>query len=155
MSLPPYPEPPPTFLLTPSLWVVPEHQLWVPCFMHRTCSGHLFYIWWYTWFSVILSNRPTLALSHRVQKTVQKTVFLLLSHIQDYCYHLSKFNIYALVYFIGVYLSDLLHSVSSKPQWGTITRQSGWLLSKSLQAINAGEGVEKREPSYTVRGNAN
>ena len=33
-------------------------------------------------------------------------------------------------------------------------RQSGWLLSKSLQAINAGEGVEKREPSYTVGGNA-
>ena len=28
-------------------------------------------------------------------------------------------------------------------------------LSKSLQAINAGEGVEKREPSYTVGGNAN
>ena len=34
-------------------------------------------------------------------------------------------------------------------------RQSGWLLSKSLQAINAGEVVEKREPSYTVGGNAN
>ena len=33
--------------------------------------------------------------------------------------------------------------------------QSGWLLSKSLQAINAGEGVEKKEPSYTVGGNAN
>ena len=28
-------------------------------------------------------------------------------------------------------------------------------LKKSLQAINAGEGVEKREPSYTVGGNAN
>ena len=27
--------------------------------------------------------------------------------------------------------------------------------SKSLQAINAREGVEKREPSYTVGGNAN
>ena len=26
---------------------------------------------------------------------------------------------------------------------------------KSLQAINAGEGVEKRETSYTVGGNAN
>ena len=37
----------------------------------------------------------------------------------------------------------------------SITHQSGWLLSKSLQAINAGEGVEKREPSYTVGGNAN
>ena len=32
---------------------------------------------------------------------------------------------------------------------------SEWLRSKNLQAINAGEGVEKREPSYTVGGNAN
>ena len=30
-----------------------------------------------------------------------------------------------------------------------------WLPSKSLQTINAGEGVEKRELSYTVGGNAN
>ena len=30
-----------------------------------------------------------------------------------------------------------------------------WLLSKSLQTINAGEGLEKREPSFTVGGNAN
>ena len=35
------------------------------------------------------------------------------------------------------------------------SHQSVWLLSKSLQAINAGQGVEKREPSYTVSGNAN
>ena len=33
-----------------------------------------------------------------------------------------------------------------------ISRQSERLQSKSLQAINAGEGVEKREPSYTVVG---
>ena len=33
--------------------------------------------------------------------------------------------------------------------------QSEWLRSKSLQAINAGEGVEKKESSYTVGGNAN
>ena len=32
------------------------------------------------------------------------------------------------------------------------SRQSEWLQSKSLQAINAGEDVEKREPSYTVGG---
>ena len=37
----------------------------------------------------------------------------------------------------------------------TVHGQSEWLRSKSLQAINAGEGVEKREPSYTVGGNAN
>ena len=36
-----------------------------------------------------------------------------------------------------------------------ISRQSEWLRSKSLQAIRAGEGVEKRDPSYTVGGNAN
>ena len=37
--------PSPTSLPIPSHWVVPEHQLWVPCFMHRTCAGHLFHIW--------------------------------------------------------------------------------------------------------------
>ena len=37
----------------------------------------------------------------------------------------------------------------------THAAQSEWLRPKSLQAINAGEGVEKREPSYTVGGNAN
>ena len=30
---------------------------------------------------------------------------------------------------------------------------SEWLSLKSLQRINAGEGLEKREPSYTVGGN--
>ena len=46
-------------------------------------------------------------------------------------------------------------NANQKPQGGTISGQSEWLRSKSLQAINAGEGVEKREPSYTVGGNAN
>ena len=36
-----------------------------------------------------------------------------------------------------------------------ISPQSEWLRSKSLQAINAGEGVEKREPYYAVGRNAN
>ena len=48
--------------------------------------------------------------------TESKTLFLtsvslLLSHIQGHCYHLSKFHIYVLIYCIGVFLSDLLHSV--------------------------------------------
>ena len=50
--------------------------------------------------------------------------------------------------------NSLLEKCKSKPQWGTITRQSERLLSKSLQTINPGEDVEKREPSYTVGGNA-
>ena len=36
-----------------------------------------------------------------------------------------------------------------------ISSWSEWLLSKSLQTINAREGVKKRESSYTVGGNAN
>ena len=48
--------------------------------------------------------------------TEYKTLFytsvsLLLSCIQGYHYHLSKFLIYALLYCIGVFLSGLLHSV--------------------------------------------
>ena len=39
------------------------------------------------------------------------SVSLLLSRTQGYCYHLSKFHIYVLVYCIGVFLSGLLHSV--------------------------------------------
>ena len=39
------------------------------------------------------------------------SVSLLLSHIQGYPYHLSKFCVYALLYCIGVFLSGLLHSV--------------------------------------------
>ena len=39
------------------------------------------------------------------------SVSLLLSRIQGYHYHLSKFHICALVYCIGVFLSGLLHSV--------------------------------------------
>ena len=35
------------------------------------------------------------------------------------------------------------------------TAKSEWLLSKSIHAINVEEGVKKREPSYTVGGNAN
>ena len=39
--------------------------------------------------------------------------------------------------------------------FATISHWSEWLPSKSLQIINAGEVVEKREPSYDVGGNAN
>ena len=38
------------------------------------------------------------------------SVSLLLSRIQGYRYHLSKFHIYALVYCTGVFLSGLVHS---------------------------------------------
>ena len=52
-------------------------------------------------------------------------------------------------------LISLYGNTAAQTSRGTISCQSEWLRSKSLQAINAGEGVEKREPSYTVGRNAN
>ena len=129
--------PPPTSLPIPSLCVIPVHQSQASSIMHQTWTGYSFHIWYYTCFNAILPNHPTLALSHRAQNTVlyirgsfavshtawwaaisgvaqSRTQLKRLSSsssIQGYCYHLSKFHIYALVYCIGVFLSGLLHSV--------------------------------------------
>ena len=59
-------------------------------------------------FSQITPPSPSPTESKRLFYT---SVSLLLSRIQGYRYHLSKFHIYALVYCIGVFLSGLLHSV--------------------------------------------
>src|SRR5574337_170591 len=59
-------------------------------------------------FSQIIPPSPSPTESKRLFYT---SVSLLLSHIQGYCYHLSKFHMYALVYCIGVFLSGLLHSI--------------------------------------------
>ena len=50
--------------------------------------------------------------------------------------------------------SLIIRDMQIKKQWVTIPCRSEWPPSKSLQTINAGEGLEKREPSYTVGGNA-
>ena len=59
-------------------------------------------------FSQTIPPSPSPTDSKRLFYT---SVSLLLSHIQGYHYHLSKFHIYVLVYCIGVFLSGLLHSV--------------------------------------------
>ena len=59
-------------------------------------------------FSHIIPPSPSPTESKRLFNT---SVSLLLSCIQGYCYLLSKFHMYALVYCIGVFLSGLLHSV--------------------------------------------
>ena len=55
--------------------------------------------------------------------------------------------------------TSLLFNMLSRLVVSFLTRSKrlliSWLQSKSLQAINSGEDVEKREPSYTVGGNAN
>ena len=55
-------------------------------------------------FSQIIPPSPSPTESTRT-RLFYTSVSLLLSRIQGYCYHLSKFHIYALVYCIGVFLS--------------------------------------------------
>ena len=52
-------------------------------------------------------------------------------------------------------LISLLEKCKSKLQWDITSHWSEWPSSKSLQMINAGEDVEKREHSCTVSGNVN
>ena len=59
-------------------------------------------------FSHIILPSPSPTESKRLFTT---SVSLLLSCLHGHRYHLSKFNIYVLVYCIGVLLSGLLHSV--------------------------------------------
>ena len=47
----------------------------------------------------------------------------------------------------------ILEKCKLKPWWDITSHQSEWPSSKSLQTINAEEGVEKRDRSCTVGGN--
>jgi len=62
------PDPEPSSLPVPSLWVVPVHQAQASSIVHRTWTGNSFHIWYYTCFNAILPNHPTLSLSRNLIK---------------------------------------------------------------------------------------
>ena len=51
--------------------------------------------------------------------------------------------------------SLIIREMQIKSQWDVTSHWSDWPLSKSVQTVNAGEGVEKREYSCTIGGNVN
>ena len=97
--------PPPTSLPIPSLWVILVHQTWALvsciepglaiCFTYDNIQVSML-------FCQITPPSPPPTESKRLFCT---SVCLLLSRIEGYHYHLSKFHIYALVHSIGVILS--------------------------------------------------
>ena len=103
--------PPPSSLPIPSLWVIPVHQPQASCILHQTWTGNLFLIWYYTCFNAILPNHTPPTESKRLFYT---SVSLLLSRIQGCCYHLSKFHIYALLYWCFSFWLTSLHIIGSR-----------------------------------------
>ena len=101
--------PPPISLPMPSLQVIPVHQSQGSCIEPGLVIRFLYDIIHVSMtFPQIIPPSPSPTESKRLFYT---SVSLLMSRIQGYHYHLSKFHIYALVYCIGVFLSGLLHSV--------------------------------------------
>ena len=102
-------KPPTTSLPIPSLRVIPVHQPQGSCIKPGLAIHFLYDMIHVSMpFSQIIPPSPSPTESKRLFYT---SVSLLLSRIQGYHYHLSKFHIYALVYCIGGFLSGLLHSV--------------------------------------------
>ena len=119
---------PSTCLPIPSLWVTPVYQPKNPisCIKPGLVIRFLYDIIHVSMpFSQIIPPSPSPTESKRLFYT---SVSLLLSHIQSYCYHLSKFHTYALVYCIGVFLSALLHVLfhlisQQLHEWGIVGHQ--------------------------------
>ena len=90
-----------TSLPVPSLQVIPVHQPQGSCIEPGLVIHFLYDIIHVSMpFPQIIPLSPSLTESKRLFYT---SVSLLLSRIQGYCYHLSKFHMYVLVYCIGVF----------------------------------------------------
>ena len=101
--------PPFSSLPIPSLWVISVHQPQASCIEPGLVIRFLYDIIHVPMtFPQIIPPSPSPTESKRLFYT---SASLLLSRLQGYRYHLSKFHIYELVYCIGVFLSGLLHSV--------------------------------------------
>ena len=109
------PHPEPRSLLPPCTIPLSRPSAPAPSIQHHACIKHglaIHFIYDIIHVLMPFSQIIPCSLSPTESKRLFYTfVSLLLSHIQGYRYHLSKFHIYALVYCIGVFLSGLLHSV--------------------------------------------
>ena len=101
-----------TSLPVPSLQVIPVHQPQGSCIEPGLVIHFLYDIIHVSMpFPQIIPPSPSLSPTES-ERLFYTSVSLLLSRIQGYHYHLSKFHIYVLVYCFGVFLSGLLYTLT-------------------------------------------
>ena len=90
-------------------------------------------------FNAVLPNHPTLASATESRRLFYTSVSLLLSRIQGYHYHLSKFHIYALVYTVLVFFFlayfTLYNGLRFHPphqNWFKCILFNGWVIFRSV-----------------------
>ena len=107
---PPHPEPPSYLSPTLSLWLSQSTSVGCPA-----SRIELVLVIYFTYdnvhVSVLFSQIPPSPFPTESKSLFFTSVSLLLSCIWGHHYRLSKFHIYFLIYYIGISLSDLLHSV--------------------------------------------
>ena len=96
---------PPTSLPVPSLRVIPVHQPQGSCIETGLAIHFLHDI------IHVAMPLPQIIPPSPCPTESKRLFYTSLSRIQGYCYRLSKFHIYVIIYCIGVFLSGLLHSV--------------------------------------------